>query len=123
MYTASTVGTLIGYTYCLSALSAFVALAIAFALVNTVKTQPGAEGAKNSVHTRRLFFWIIAIFPPIINLVLDFVVFRGNVKASAVDKYFAASIGSVLASFAFYVIVAVILSKTILKHNRFSTVF
>ncbi|MCF0224944.1 MAG: hypothetical protein HUK20_11805 [Fibrobacter sp.] len=123
-YTLATVGSLCGVSYGSAIVFSILWLLIAVLIVNGIATQPGAAGSKASIRKRRVVFWIMAVLCPGVVFLVNQFVFLSHVKgAPAVDKFTTTYIIATAVSFLIYVVLGLVMSKTLMKNKNLSTVF
>ena len=122
-YTLATVGNLGSFAIVTGLVVAVVLLCISIAVCKAILPEIGKASA--AVAKRRTVFWLLAVISPVITFCVDFFAYRPLVKGGpALDKFLTYEIISVSASFVLYVLVGLILAKTIFKNDtKFATVF
>jgi len=122
-YTLATVGSLGSYAILTGLAVAIVLLCISIAICKAILPEIGKAGA--AVAKRRVWFWMLAVISPVATFCIDFFVYSSHIKSRPVaDQFFTYEVISVVASFVLYVLVGLILSKTVFKGDaKFATVF
>ncbi len=122
-YTLATVGNLGSYAILTGLVIAIVLLCISIAVSKAILPEIGKASA--AVTKRRTVFWLLAVISPVVTFCIDFFVYRSHIKSKVVvDQFFTYEIISVVAAFVLYVLIGLILAKTVFKDDaKFATVF
>ena len=122
-YTLATVGNLGSYAILTGLVIAIVLLCISIAVSKAILPEMGKASA--AVTKRRTVFWLLAVISPVVTFCIDFFVYRSHIKSKVVvDQFFTYEIISVVAAFVLYVLIGLILAKTVFKDDtKFATVF
>ena len=122
-YTLATVGNLGSYAILTGLVIAIVLLCISIAVSKAILPEIGKASA--AVAKRRTVFWLLAVISPVVTFCIDFFVYRSHIKSKVVvDQFFTYEIISVVAAFVLYVLIGLILAKTVFKDDaKFATVF